>query len=296
MDGLQLAQEFERYRSDRTLLAEVHLEQRAQALAHISLMQEVARRQRDWPGWPSLLEAASVLQAQINRVNQALFQSVRYQIQQGDCRGKDLAQLLRRFTATPSVADPTTRYYQPDGLDHLISGVLALATGPGPQAPLPPGMVHYERTPARAILALVERVPFPPQSVFYDLGSGLGEVPILVHLLTGVQTKGVEIEADFCRFAQQQIANLQLSGVTILNADARTLDYRDGDIIFMFTPFYGTVLQAVLDRLQQQAQQRPLTLCTYGPCTPHVAQQPWLTPFADSLSHEFTLALFRSKS
>jgi hypothetical protein len=189
---------------------------------------------------------------------------------------------------------PTALYFKPDALDLWVSGLLRLEQGPTSNQLLAPGMIHYERTPARAILALVERAPFTSQTVFYDLGSGLGEVPILVHLLTGVQTKGVEIEVEFCRYAQQQIALLNLADVTILNADARTADYGDGDIFFMFTPFYGAVLQEVLERLQQQSRQRAITLCTYGPCTPVVAQQPWLGLTAGSVNHEFALAIFRS--
>lgn len=293
MDIEQLTQEFETYQRDATLFEEFNLMARAKALALIELLQRLAQLRQPQPGLAALLPRATALQQQIEQVNESLFQRLRQAIQQGHWRGERFATVFHQFI-DPVDLTPTALYFQADGLDLLITGLLRLHYGPTTNQRLTAGMVHYERTPARAILALVTRVDFTTQPVFYDLGSGLGEVPILVHLLTGTQTRGVEIESDFCRYAQQQIEVLNLPAVQLINADARTVDYREGEVFFMFTPFYGAVLQQVLDRLHQQAHHRPITLCTYGPCTPVVAQQPWLALTANSINHEFALTIFRS--
>ena len=55
--------------------------------------------------------------------------------------------------------------------------------------------------------------------------------------------------------------------VRFLNFDACNVDYTDGTVFFMYTPFTGKLLDAVLATLARQARHRPITLCTYGACT-----------------------------
>jgi SAM-dependent methyltransferase len=155
-------------------------------------------------------------------------------------------------------------------------------------------MVHLEPTPARAILDMVDRLHLTKDDVFYDLGSGLGQVVILVRLLTGVRAVGIEVEPSYCEVARDRAWVLGLSGVTFVNEDARQADYAEGTVFYLFTPFMGNMLQAVLDRLCTEARKRPLRVCTYGPCTPHVARQPWLRSADANADHEFKLAIFRS--
>jgi predicted RNA methylase len=155
-------------------------------------------------------------------------------------------------------------------------------------------MIHYEPTPARAILDLVDQIPLHADDTFYDLGAGLGHVPILVHLLTGAAARGVEIEAAYCQHARRCAEALGLAKVSFLNDDARDVDYADGAVFFMYTPFTGVVLEAVLAALAHQARRRPLTLCTYGACTFEVAQQSWLRLSHSEAYHAYALAVFTS--
>jgi SAM-dependent methyltransferase len=153
-------------------------------------------------------------------------------------------------------------------------------------------MIHLEPTPARVVLELVDRVSWQPSDVFYDIGSGLGQVPLLVHLLAGVRAVGVEIEPAYCRVARAAAAALGLSGVSFVQGDARQAAYGQGTVFYLFTPFVGEMLQAVLDRLCAQTRGRVVTLCSYGPCSPHVAWQGWLRSLVPDPKHEFKLALF----
>jgi SAM-dependent methyltransferase len=130
--------------------------------------------------------------------------------------------------------------------------------------------------------------------VFYDLGSGLGRVALLAGLLTNAQVRGIEFEPAYCAYAQERAHNLNLSRVTFRNGDAREADYTDGTFFFLYTPFIGRVLQAVLARLETEARTRPITIAAYGACTRDVAQQPWLQPTVQRAFEYDTLALFRS--
>ena len=84
-----------------------------------------------------------------------------------------------------------------ENLDFLLNEILI--PQPHPQANLQPeyGMVRYQPTPASVILELTERIAFTDDDVFYDLGSGLRKVTMLVRLLTGVRCVGIEYQLDF---------------------------------------------------------------------------------------------------
>jgi hypothetical protein len=82
--------------------------------------------------------------------------------------------------------------------------------------------------------------------------------------------------------------------VSFINQDASEADYTDGTFFFMYTPFTGRLLQQVLDKLDREAQTRPITLAAYGPCTVHVERQSWLQPTFRQTFHPDPLVLFSS--
>lgn len=295
MDLQELQAELADYLTDATLLAEVNLWRRAEALDFITFLHDVLRMERQrTPAVQTLHQEAKQLQEQLTAVNMRLFQQVRTAVQSGVLTGAAFRHYLNQFTDyTPNHGDHVYMSY--DGLDVLLDGLFQLKTAPAATLATTVEMVHCEETPARVLLDLVDHTPLTSADVFYDLGSGLGQVVLLVHLLTGVRAKGVEIEPAFCTFAQQQAQSLGLTEVAFINSDARTADYSDGTLFFMFTPFRGQLLQSVLDRLQQEAQQRPIRLCTFGSCSPRVADQPWLRPVTPDARHEYKLVIFESR-
>ena len=64
-------------------------------------------------------------------------------------------------------------------------------------------MVFYQPTPGRIIFELVERAALQKHDTFYDLGSGLGQVVILVSLLSGARAKGIEFDPAYCEYARR---------------------------------------------------------------------------------------------
>ncbi|NJO82116.1 MAG: hypothetical protein HC828_04465 [Blastochloris sp.] len=156
-------------------------------------------------------------------------------------------------------------------------------------------MVLYQQTPARIIFELVRRAKLGPQDVFYDLGSGIGHVATLVHLLSGARARGVEFEPAFCEYAQAGAGALGLTEVAFINQDVRYTDYAEGNIFFLYTPCEGAMLLDVLKRLRERAQSGPIRLATYGPCTSIIAQQDWLTAPSPAEPGNFRLAIFNSR-
>ncbi len=295
MDLRELHAELKQLQHEEALWPETSVRARADALDFIAFIEEVVQvQQRAGPDAEAamLARAAAQFKIQLTQANTQIFDKMRAAIRNG-LRGAALRSRLQQFTENSP--QNTRIYLDYDGLDVLLHGVLG-STTPPPRITAPEReMGHCEHTPARAILEMIDHVRLGPDDIFYDLGSGMGQVPILVHLLTGVCARGVEFEPAYCRFAQETVQALQLSQVAFVNGDARAADYSDGAVFFMFTPFKGKMLQAVLARLQQTASTRAITVCTFGSCTPQVAEESWLTLTDPAANHEYRLAVFRSR-
>jgi protein-L-isoaspartate O-methyltransferase len=184
-------------------------------------------------------------------------------------------------------AGPARRERGYDALDQLVAGLLDAGLLPDERAVREPEMVAYQPTPGRAILDLLERADIRAHDVLIDIGSGLGWVVILVALLSEARTVGVEFEPTYCEYARSCAAALNASRASFVRADAREASLANGTIFFLYTPFRGEMLQQVLGRLRAEAEQRPIRVCTFGPCTPEVATARWLTARGASSFRDF---------
>lgn len=185
-------------------------------------------------------------------------------------------------------------HYGYENLDFLLDEVLLPEPQPSPSLPPEEGMVRYEAMPASVILELSERVDFAEKGAFYDLGSGLGKVTALVHLLSGAPCVGVEYQPDFCGYATEQAQRLELSGIRYLNADARQADYASARVFFFFNPFGGEIFPVVLERLRLEAKKEEILIASYGSSSLPLSEYAWLEQVPPVSDNELALALFRS--
>ncbi len=227
----------------------------------------------------------------LTAINEQLFEGLRNDLQASGNPSATLRRQLHTCVSDCARRDPIGY----DDLDVFINGILGIDTEPEETRPLKSGMIGYQATPARFILELIERIALGPDDVFYDLGSGLGRVALLVGLLTPTRVRGIEYDPGHCAYAQQCAQRLPVSRVRFTNADVREVDVSDGTVFFMYTPFRGALLQAVLEQLRQRAQQRPVTIATYGPCTLDVAQSAWLESLDTQAPDDRRLAVFRRR-
>ncbi len=232
------------------------------------------------------------LQHRLAAVNTALFGQLRDQIISGTYSPVALRQLFHTYLGPALGAPPSDAIFHVDSLDAFINGILGIHHAPEATRSIQLEMISYKATPARIIFSLLDQYPFTPDDVLYDLGAGLGRIPLCVGLLSRAQAKGVEYEPAYCTFAQQRADRLNLSRVTFLNIDAREADYTDGTVFFLYTPFIGTILQDVLNRLRHEAQTRHITVAAYGPCIRDIAQQSWLQLNQPQRLQDRALALF----
>jgi len=239
-----------------------------------------------------LKQRAESSRNRLEQTNEKLFQRLRANIRLGNYTGEQLRRQLGATAERASQDDQNGVGY--DVLNVFVSGLLQVSAAPEPTQSLEPEMVPYQPTPVRAVLELVERANLTGRDVFYDIGSGLGQVPILIRLLSDARTKGIELEPAYCHYARACAKRLNLSQVEFHNVDAREADYSDGTIFFLYTPFRGRLLQEVLDKLERESRQRPIKIYAYGPCIPQVSSQSWLKWVGQNAGHEYELAVFES--
>ncbi len=99
--------------------------------------------------------------------------------------------------------------------------------------------------------------------VFVDVGSGLGTVAVLAHLLTGATAIGVEIQPQLVGAARARVRDLGLTGVTFVERDAR-LELPTGSVYYVYTPFIGSSMTRLAGRLSDVAARRQIAVCTLG--------------------------------
>jgi hypothetical protein len=239
----------------------------------------------------SLKQRAESLKKHLGEIDSALFRATRADIRSSNCTRQDLWRRLEGYAAETKSQDEAGY----DALDAFINGLFQIGVVPRETRPRSPDMVFFQPTPARIILEMIRKAKIAQDDVFYDLGSGLGQVPILVNLLTGARAKGIEFEPVYCDYAERCANDLGLDQVVFANLDVRDVSFADGTVFFMYTPFTGELLQEVLEKLRSEAQGRTLRICAYGTCTSSVSNQAWLRQIDKNTgAPEHRLAVFES--
>jgi hypothetical protein len=238
---------------------------------------------------------AQKIKSALQELDANLFQKLRAKISTEDYRGTKFIRLINEYFDMESFHKENQEKIGYDNLDLFINGLLPIQAMPSCSQALVEDMIAYQKTPARIVFELVNKSQCSKEDVFFDLGSGLGQVAILVNLLAGIVVKGVEIEPDYGKVARDCTRALNLKDLTFLDVDARNADYSEGTLFFMFTPFKGDILKEVLEKLRKESLLRKIKIMTYGPCTAEVALQSWLDLACPHKGDSYELAFFSSR-
>ncbi len=116
---------------------------------------------------------------------------------------------------------------------------------------------HYEPAPVARAEALLDASPLAPErATFVDLGAGMGRVVMLAARRPFRAVIGVEISPALVEIARENLATLRdpqrvVRDVKIVRADAAEYAFPRGDlVVFLYNPFRGPVLEAVLAHLR----------------------------------------------
>ena len=296
---LEINSHIEEIENDLSLYEENNFEKRIDAIDFIEFhvigwIEGEFLLKADQPAQLLQKHRAEKLKADLEKIDVGLFQQLRADIRTGRYTGKEFKDLVNEYIDFNLGDNERQEESGYDNLDLFINGLFPPLTIPEQTKELEPGMVFYQKTPVRIVFELVEKAHFTKEDVFFDLGSGLGQVAILVNLLTGIKVRGIEFEPAFCDYARRCAEALNLVNVEFINADARSADYSEGTVFFMYTPFSGEMLQEVLEVLRKEALSRKIKIITYGPCTAQVAMQSWLDLAGPKNPHLYKLAVFTS--
>lgn len=161
-------------------------------------------------------------------------------------RGRALADLIRDV----SPEDRDTFVDEMLGIDHIPS-----------DSELPRGGTPYLPCGVDEIMRMVRDVPLSANDVLVDLGSGIGRVAILAHLLSGARCGGIEIQRQLVAVGRELVDTLKLPEVAFAVGNALDMPL-DANIYFMYSPFNGETLRSMLGRLEELARTRPIVVCT----------------------------------
>jgi Histone methylation protein DOT1 len=217
---------------------------------------------------------AKALRTRLEAANAELYQSVRTDIVRGG-QPRALLQRLQDSASQNESKNPLPGLGF-DCRDELVSGVLQLREPSEPNLQRSPEMVPYQPTPVRHILHLIAATALAEDDVFVDLGSGLGHVPLLVSMVTGAQSLGIEVQAAYVASARECAQSLHLSRVRFIPQDAREAELSSGTVFYLYSPFNGSILTDVLSALRMESTRRSIKICSLGPCTRTVANETWL--------------------
>jgi hypothetical protein len=216
---------------------------------------------------------ALVLQSRLESANAELYQSVRTRVIRGD--KKIIPQWLKDLAPDESSAGPRPGLGF-DSRDDLMASIFQFRDPGNLSAHRSEEMVAYQPTPVRHVLRLLELVEPSADDLFVDLGSGLGHVPLLMSMLSGVRSLGIEIEPAYVANAVECAKTFQLKNTSFIAADARDGDLSMGTIFYLYSPFTGSILDRVLTGLRKQSQDRPIKICSLGPCSRTLERESWL--------------------
>ncbi|WP_433970006.1 class I SAM-dependent methyltransferase [Tunturiibacter gelidiferens] len=251
------------------------------------------------PNDAGLYRRARAICGRLEAVNSELYEAIRCEIQRGE-RPETLLRWIDSSSVVEEAARPGSGAAGGPGggmgydyMDELVSGVFQFEDPGVEDVRREAEMVFYQPTPARHIFSLIGLTALNDTDVLVDLGSGLGHVPLLVSACTRARGIGIELEAAYVERAQQCAQRLNLNMVTFLQQDARAADLSTGTVFYLYTPFVGSILSEVLNRLRREAATRRIRICTYGPCTSVVAEELWLE--AAAAPEMDRIVLFRSR-
>ena len=266
--------------NDTAIFEEKNFDERidaSQLIDHlIDSMEELLQKNPRNDKFTLLRHRAEKIKLQLEKIDDRCFEMLHQKILTSKYRRNKFNDLINEYFNISSYVNDQHGELHYDNFDIFINQLLPFGYIPKPTKELEPEMVEYQKTPARVVFELVDRYSFSNEDIFVDIGSGLGQVAILFHLLTGLSAIGVEFEPVFCRYAIMCANKLNLSQVAFINVDARKADYSKGNIFFMYTPFKGEMLNNVLKMLRKESLKRKIKVIAFGPCTTQVVSQSWL--------------------
>jgi len=204
-------------------------------------------------------------------------------------------QLRAAIASGACVGDELQHHFDAQPLlerDHVVEEVLGIAYPPLEQVELDRDLMAFTPSCYDEIRHAFDATGLGAGDRFLDIGSGTGKAVLLASLLRGATSTGIECDRGLHDVAGASARELRIASTDLIHGDARETPLGDADVLFMYVPFTGKVMTAVMDRIA--AQQRPprsggrrrflcaaaLDLERYKELTPVATPMSWLNVYA----------------
>ncbi|WP_202703324.1 hypothetical protein [Flavobacterium sp. UGB4466] len=129
------------------------------------------------------------------------------------------------------------------------------------------GLNSYRYGSSSFLEALFDPLPMAPQTVFYDLGSGYGNI-ILYGAVKhpDVQFKGIEILEERNKVCVALIKKEGLTNVTAFSGDILKTDISDGNVFYLYNPLYDFQYAELLDKLYRISLHKNIIVIAESSC------------------------------
>jgi SAM-dependent methyltransferase len=143
-------------------------------------------------------------------------------------------------------------------------GIRTEAVIPWHQLSSDPNSVDYEATGYRTLRRAFHQIAVDRQDVFLDYGCGMGRPLIFAARRPFRRAIGVEMSPQLCQRARanlQTARGLRCRQVDVVQCAAEHYVLPDDvSVIFMFNPFRGQTLRAVIQQIESSLRRRPRPL------------------------------------
>ena len=135
----------------------------------------------------------------------------------------------------------------------------------------------YMGTPYRNIGALVNSIDPDSDDIIYDLGSGMGRVPLYGAAVTEAEFHGIEFEENRVEKSREAAQDLGLENVEFTSGDVKKADFSDADTLYLFNPFNEETMESVIDDIREISKSNSdLQIVSAGPCNDDFENRNWL--------------------
>ena len=161
--------------------------------------------------------------------------------------------------------------------DQFFDELIGLHDKPAVPTQFSEDAIGYVEASVEAVLRMLDAIELEEHDLFCDVGSGLGRIPILVHLLTGLPTLGVEIDRELCAKGQALLSSNEIAKVDLRAASALDADLSEVTVFSFNLPFDDATLATFLNRIRPHPGAGAIRIYPYAW---HLAfwDVPWLRP------------------
>ena len=140
-----------------------------------------------------------------------------------------------------------------------------------------PGMIDgYDGTPYDVVRDVIRRLAPRRGDVFYDLGCGYGRVVLWGALVSRARFVGIELVPQRLRPALRAKERLGLDNLELLQTNVLSSRFDDGNLFFLFDPFFTRDLERVGRALARIARHHPIRIASMWQSNHYFARRRWL--------------------